>query len=167
MTLPQELKELGMFLTALLISSIGRVGDFLRQNITDGSNAVMVVFCFIGAMKMQVCNFCSWGGGGRRGGREGCYYNRQLQPTTIVYFSSGNNPSSGMNFHPSNGSRNRLSGLSSHFSFTCLPLSFFLPLPVIKKTPNPTYWLQRQSSFFPTLPRAMVLALVYIQGLAQ
>ena len=52
-----------MFLTALLISSIGRVGDFLRQNITDGSNAVMVVFCFIGAMKMQVCNFCSWGGG--------------------------------------------------------------------------------------------------------
>ena len=127
----------------------------------------MFLFCFIGAMKMQVCNFCSWGGGGGRGGREGCYYNRQLQPTTIVYFSSGNHPSSGMNFHPSNGSRNRLSGLSSHFSFTCLPLSFFLPLPVIKKTPNPTYWLQRQSSFFPTLPRAMVLALVYIQGLAQ
>lgn len=139
--LPQMLK-LGMSLTALLISSTNKVGNFLSQNITDGNNAVMVVFCFIGAMKRQVCSFCSWGVKGVKGTTTSV--NRQFQ-ATIVYFSPGNHSCSGMTFHPSDGSRNWLSGLSSLSSFTCLPLAFLLPLSVIE-TSQP-YSLTSEAKF--------------------
>lgn len=162
MILPQVLK-LGMSLTALLISSTDEVGNFLRQNISDGNNTVMVVFCFIGAMKRQVCNFCSWG---VEGGEGHYYFREQTISATVVYFSPGNHSYSGMTFHPSSGSRNWVSGLSSFFSFTCLPLSFLLPPSVIETT-QPYSLTSEAKLIFPTLPRAMVLALVHIQGLAQ
>lgn len=60
MTLP---KELSSSRTAPSALATGKVESFLRKQIANGKNEVMILFSFVDIMKRHIWSYCPWGRG--------------------------------------------------------------------------------------------------------